>query len=205
MAEGPLSVEQSATSLTPIVQQFTVGTTPTQVPFFICKALLIKSDATNTGTIYVGLNGVTTTTGFPLSPNGAVGFPVSSSDKIWVVATVPGQIVEAVAVQRTELTYSEGTPGAPYVVPYSTVPSNSQTSITNTPTQLPSTACRFALIKNDDNSSVTVYLGNDDTVSSTTGFPLIAGQTAALTITNTNILWAVTGSSTATIDIITFA
>lgn len=78
---------------------------------------------------------------------------------------------------------------------------SAQTSVSTTPVKLASAAIgiSFPLAYIFQNTgSVTAYLG-PSTVTSSTGFPLAAGQTMGIDISSNNDLWAVTASSSTTI------
>lgn len=95
---APISQEQSGRTGALIVSRLTVGTSALQLPFFRCKYLLVKSDNSNTGNIFAGSSsGVSASNGFQITPNGALGFGIDSSSRIWVIADTAGQIIEIAA------------------------------------------------------------------------------------------------------------
>lgn len=62
------------------------------------QGVLIKALPANTGTVYVGLTGVTTATGFPVEAGENITLPIDNANKIFVRADVDGQSVAWVAI-----------------------------------------------------------------------------------------------------------
>jgi hypothetical protein len=88
-----------------------VGTIPVQVPpvkggVFI----LIKSISTNTGNVYVGMqkNSLSPSDGIQVTANGALGFPINDSAKVWLVADSSGQVVDVLISTAPNIVYSAG-------------------------------------------------------------------------------------------------
>ena len=59
----------------------------------LLTGLVIKADTGNAGIVYVGFNGVSTSTGFPLSPGEQIPVSVESTDSIYVIASQADQTV----------------------------------------------------------------------------------------------------------------
>lgn len=57
------------------------------------RGILIKAKADNAGTVYVGLTGVTTLTGFELSAKESVVIPHMKPSEIYVIASEASQYV----------------------------------------------------------------------------------------------------------------
>lgn len=60
--------------------------------------VIVKALPSNTGTIYVGLTGVTTTTGFPLEAGDHLVLPIDDANKIFVASSVNNQDVSWIAI-----------------------------------------------------------------------------------------------------------
>ena len=73
-------------------------------------------------------------------------------------------------------------------------------SIGTSVTQLPDFECMVAIIKNDDDSSGNIYIG-DSSVSTTNGFKLTPGSGIVVSPKNLNIFYVVS-DSTAVLDIL---
>ena len=69
-----------------------------------------------------------------------------------------------------------------------------QTTLGTTAVQLTSTSIltkKGVLIKADDDNTGSVYIGKDDTVSTTTGFRLSAGQGIAIEVDDASKIWLI--------------
>ena len=66
-----------------------------------------------------------------------------------------------------------------------------QVTVGTTPVQLPEKSVQSVTIKADDDNSGNIYVGFDDTVSTTTGFRLKAGQGIDIAIDNLSKIWLV--------------
>lgn len=66
-------------------EQIVVGSNPSY------HGVIIKALSTNTGTIYVGLVGVTAATGYPLDAGETVTIPVDNANKVYAIASVDNQ------------------------------------------------------------------------------------------------------------------
>ena len=73
-------------------------------------------------------------------------------------------------------------------------------SVGTSVTQLPDFECMVAIIKNDDDSSGNIYIG-DSSVSTTNGFKLTPGSGIIVSPANLNIFYVVSDSS-ANLDIL---
>lgn len=62
------------------------------------RGVVIKAMPENTGIIYIGLSGVTSTTGFPLEAGETVTIPVDDADKIYALASIDNQALAWIAV-----------------------------------------------------------------------------------------------------------
>lgn len=73
----------------------TVGTTPVvqlaTVETLIKKYVEVKADLTNANNVYVGINTVSTTTGFLLDAGESVRIPIDDLSKVYVVADAAAQ------------------------------------------------------------------------------------------------------------------
>ena len=88
------SVEMSGTANTIITGQLTVNAgRNTAVDKFLCSSVLIKADEHNTGNVYVGMQGVSTHTGFKLAAAQGQEFRTKDSSKVWLAADQDGQLV----------------------------------------------------------------------------------------------------------------
>jgi hypothetical protein len=80
----------------PIHGRATIGTTeagPTATYRRLDRGITLMSDIANTGTVYVGSAGVTTSTGFPLAPGGSLNLEVQGTTDVSLIASASGQIV----------------------------------------------------------------------------------------------------------------
>ena len=74
--------------------QATVGTAATQLTSITLKqGVVVKASNSNTGTIYLGANGVTISTGFELSAGETVTLPITNTNLLYVISTDVNQIV----------------------------------------------------------------------------------------------------------------
>lgn len=81
------------TELTFTVHQLSVGTVAQQLPFYKSRRVLIKSDDSNTGNVYVGTTGVDASSGFKLIGSDGIEVNTSRSDEVWVYADTASQLV----------------------------------------------------------------------------------------------------------------
>ena len=91
-------------------------------------------------------------------------------------------------------------------VPNLANPQTSQQPVTGVAAQLPDMPCKLCFLKNDDaaGSAIDLFVGGA-TVTSATGFRLKPGEGISFTVTNADVIWAVTGGGAATIDILTLS
>jgi len=75
-----------------------------------------------------------------------------------------------------------------------------QISVSTTAVQLPDYECKIAIIKNDDDSSNNVFVG-DSSVSTSNGFKLTPGAGVIAAPSNLNIFYVVSDGS-ATVDVL---
>lgn len=68
------------------VQTATLSAAPLPA-LFPANGVVLKADASNSGTIYVGPAGVTTTTGYPLKPGEAISYGVGNLSSIYMIGT----------------------------------------------------------------------------------------------------------------------
>lgn len=61
------------------------------------QGVLVKAMPNNTGTIYIGIVGVTTVTGFPLEAGESITLPVDNANKVYAIADIDNQAVAWVA------------------------------------------------------------------------------------------------------------
>lgn len=57
------------------------------------QGVVLTALSTNTGIIYIGGQGVTSTTGYPLSPGQSISYAVNNTNLLYVVGTVAGDIL----------------------------------------------------------------------------------------------------------------
>ena len=65
-------------------------------PSAACKEVVIQASASNTGIVYVGATGVTTTTGIALNAGDAFSFNIDNIDNVYVIASANNQAVSYV-------------------------------------------------------------------------------------------------------------
>ena len=76
--------------------QSTIGTSAVQLTTSTQRCndgVRVKALAGNSGTVYVGASGVTTSTGWPLTAGQEVLFPVQTANAIWAIASASSQVV----------------------------------------------------------------------------------------------------------------
>jgi len=81
--------------------QTTVGTTEVQLTSTSSKAVfgvLVVADDANTGIVYLGKKGVSTTTGLRLDAGDGVNIEIDDPSKIYLIATATGQKVQWISV-----------------------------------------------------------------------------------------------------------
>ena len=61
-----------------------------------CKEVVIQAATTNTGIVYVGASGVSTTTGIALNAGDAFSFNIDNIDNVYVIASAVNQAVSYV-------------------------------------------------------------------------------------------------------------
>jgi hypothetical protein len=61
-----------------------------------CKEVVIQAATTNTGIVYVGASGVSTTTGIALNAGDAFSFNIDNIDNVYVIASAINQAVSYV-------------------------------------------------------------------------------------------------------------
>lgn len=83
------SVTPAALPATLYTGQVTVSTTQVRVSSVsntLSNGIIIKALSTNTAAIYVGLTGVTTTTGDILEPGERAGYAVNNTNLLWIIS-----------------------------------------------------------------------------------------------------------------------
>ena len=74
--------------------QATVGTVAVQLTSIVLKqGVIIKAANSNSGTIYLGTSGVTTSAGFELGAGESVTLPITNTNLIYAIANTTGQII----------------------------------------------------------------------------------------------------------------
>lgn len=86
---------------------------------------------------------------------------------------------------------------------FSSVAGTAQQAVTASAVALPNTACKTAVVKNDDASTQDIFLGASG-VTTSTGFRLKAGQSITVNISNTDAIFVIAASTGATADVISF-
>jgi hypothetical protein len=61
-------------------------------------SVTVKANNGNSGTVYVGVTGVTTSTGFELGAGESVSLPVDNTNRIFVIANAASQTISYVGV-----------------------------------------------------------------------------------------------------------
>jgi hypothetical protein len=61
-------------------------------------SVTVKSHNGNTGTIYLGVSGVTTSTGFELGPGESLSLAVDNANRIYVISDTASQTVSVIAI-----------------------------------------------------------------------------------------------------------
>lgn len=91
--------DQQVARGTMVSGQQSVGTSQVQLPSNqIYLAVTIKASNANSGTVYVGVTGVTTSTGFELGAGEGVSIPIDNTDKIYLIASASSQTVSYIGV-----------------------------------------------------------------------------------------------------------
>ena len=62
----------------------------TQIDYFRCSRILVKSDENNIGNLYVGMLGVNASTGFKLLPGQGIDVHIRDSSKVWIASDTDG-------------------------------------------------------------------------------------------------------------------
>lgn len=81
----------------------TIGATPGSLDptaGLECAAIVLKAADANSGTVYVGHEGVTTANGFPLTAGQALEIAINNTASVWVVGSAASQIVNWIALAR---------------------------------------------------------------------------------------------------------
>ncbi len=82
-----------------VAGQTTVGTSQVQLPNNpVFMSVTVKANNGNSGTVYVGLTGVTTLTGFELGAGESVSLPVDNTNRIFVISDAASQTISYVGV-----------------------------------------------------------------------------------------------------------
>lgn len=88
----PSSVESITLPAGIVHGQTTVGTTQVQLPAeALNQGVNLKAPSTNTGKLYLGDDGVTTSTGYPLSANEQTFVSCDDLSRIFVISDTSGQ------------------------------------------------------------------------------------------------------------------
>jgi hypothetical protein len=156
----------------------------------------IWGDATSLGSGILYINWVTydQPTGNPDIKTGASSAAVSNSTSN--ITEIGGTAI-SLGAASTSLSL-------PVVTSLYATPVSSQTTITTAATRFPSQPCAVAIIKNDDASANPIYVGNAS-VTATSGLQLKAGEGIVVECANSNIFYAITATSTATLDLLTLS
>lgn len=82
-----------------VAGQTTVGLAQVQLPNNpVYMSVTVKANNANSGTVYVGLTGVTTLTGFELGAGESVSLPVDNTNRIFVISDAASQTISYVGV-----------------------------------------------------------------------------------------------------------
>lgn len=91
--------DQQVARDTLVVGQQSVGMSAVQLATNqIYLGVTVKASNSNSGTVYVGVSGVDSGTGFELGAGESISIPVDNTDKIYVIATVSSQNVSFIGV-----------------------------------------------------------------------------------------------------------
>ena len=91
------TTEAPPTSVTHAAVTVTTAGTRVQFGSNACKAIVIKANASNSGTIYVGNSGVTSANGFPLAAGDTLSLDISNTNVIYIDASANAQSVNWMA------------------------------------------------------------------------------------------------------------
>lgn len=73
---------------------------------------------------------------------------------------------------------------------------SNQVTVGTTAVQLPSNVLtQGVIVQALSTNSVSIYLGFSNTVTTSTGSELVAGQATSVAVSNTNAIWAISGSA----------
>jgi hypothetical protein len=82
-----------------VAGQTSVGLSQVQLPNnAVYMSVTVKANNGNSGTVYVGVTGVTTSTGFELGAGESVSLPVDNTNRIFVIADAASQTISYVGV-----------------------------------------------------------------------------------------------------------
>jgi hypothetical protein len=82
-----------------VAGQTSVGLLQVQLPNnAVYMSVTVKANNGNSGTVYVGVTGVTTSTGFELGAGESVSLPVDNTNRIFVIADAASQTISYVGV-----------------------------------------------------------------------------------------------------------
>ncbi len=82
-----------------VAGQTSVGISEVQLPNNpVYMSVTVKANNANSGTVYVGLTGVTTSTGFELGAGESVSLPVDNTNRIFVISDATSQTISYVGV-----------------------------------------------------------------------------------------------------------
>ena len=77
-----------------VTGQVSVTGTQAQLPSHaLTGAVTLSTPASNTGTIYIGLTGVTTSTGFALAPGASISLPIANTNLLYALGSHSGDVL----------------------------------------------------------------------------------------------------------------
>ena len=94
-----MASDQSIGRSNVIVFQQTIGTSESQLTSnAISLSVTIKALNGNSGTIYVGTTGVTSSTGFELGAGESISLAVDNTNRLYAIASVAGQKISVMGI-----------------------------------------------------------------------------------------------------------
>lgn len=93
------TVESGSWQLKGAVQNVVAAGTRVQLPYYLCRTVTIMAKRSNTGSIYIGGNDVSSTNyGIELLAKETFDINVANANLIWIDASVSGEGISFVAV-----------------------------------------------------------------------------------------------------------
>ena len=92
------TIEEVPTGISTAHKVVTTAGSRVQLSSATIVSITIKALSTNTGLIYVGGSGVTSSNGFELSTGDSVTLAINDADEIWIDSSVSGEGVSIIAV-----------------------------------------------------------------------------------------------------------